>query len=1068
MRKITTLLMLLLVCIVGAMAETVNDLSLPQWQTGATITNVSTTPATSITPGFYVIENASMTTLVTYKDDAAFETDYAIGYSSFGINAFKTGGGITLGGASSDRLNFVVKITDSGDGGYHVQFSNGKYLPSFSTEYLPGGLALSNTPGSYNFTLNTGADFFITYGSTTKILSKVTFSSTEYYGNLYPALNTEPINTVWKFYPITLSTGGGSSSPTLGEYDPYVLNVGYKYGSYYRIKNHHTMRFNYPGTPYNGTPVELGEGATASDYGTSYWAYKWVADDASNLTIEVTTPTSATNPDPVNSFYNHETSDPIEYFDTGAPRSWKISVADGYQITSFELTAKIQSIGGSGSTSKGSITIGGETHDFTTTESTWKPNITASSQINMQTKGGSNGTSNAHIVFSSYKITVRKIPTTHTLTLNYSAWDGETPFTVTKEIESGTNVKASDIEIEYYKDFSSDATFPLEMNEDKTINVTCTPDFPFTSGYVYGLKDKYRNYCFEYNTHISRQGALVSPIFNKSTYWTYEHVAGTQNLFTLYNMQEKKYATMTALPTTQVGDGDTGVNNAGYAKFLELTDAPTAWTSGMTPTSHFRITKYDNDYFRMEHPAESNMVASNAHSYSLVVWWGPEATSSNKSAFQVVDINSSLAAAPSLEAEHQTIVSDYVTSQSVTRFTNEAKALLSLVVDGTANPTKSNIAQIIDGFTSVPDQFGELVDENAIYQIIFTRGDNVMGMYNAEADKDGVASTEKEIAKPMTALQDTEVNSQNMTNTLWRFVKNGSRFNIQHVNGNLYLANFMDDAEDGSRAYISSTHSQAAAVGFDVEGNGTDVWAIRNPESTWQKSGSGAYRQFFNSSYQTAATGAKTHYVGAYTTGISDDGSKLKIKKISSLPLAVSAAGWTAFCFPVNVTVPEGVTVYQATSGTNSALHLEEVAAGTVLPAGVGFLCQAAEGTYDFTITKADAADFSDNLLAGATLKRTGMTAGDFYALANKANGVGFYQVNATTVPANKAFLKATTLPAGAREMLDFHFGEETGINAFRQSDDTSVLFDLNGRRIYYPVRGIYVTASGKKIFLNK
>ena len=664
-----------------------------------------------------------------------------------------------------------------------------------------------------------------------------------------------------------------------------------------------------------------------------------------------------------------------------------------------------------------------------------------------------------------------EVETKHTLTVNYSAWgSSEAPFTVKKEIAEGENVTASDIELEYYKDFDADVTFPFEMTSDKTVNVDCTPDFPFVSGNVYGLIDDYKKLYFEYNTsqrgtHITRYHGLTAPQFNRSTYWVFEHVPGTQNLFTLYNMQEKKYVTMSELPTTKVADA----NNATYAKYPTLTDAPTTWTEGLVPTSYFRITKQNDNCFHMEHPADPTLVASNAHNYSIILWWGDAAPANSKSGFQTKDIKASLTEALSLEAERQEITSDYITAQTLTRFTASAKALLTSVANGTEEPTKSNIAQIIDGFTSVSDTFDELVDEDAIYQIIFTRGDNVMGMYNAEADKDGVASTEKEIAKPMTALQDTEVDSKNITNTLWRFVKNGTRFNIQHVNGNLYLGAFMKDDETGSRAYISSTRNQAEAAGFEVEGDGSDVWAIKNPESTWQKSGSGAYRMYFNSTYQTTSGGNKNHYIGAYTSGLSDSGSTLKVKKISTLPLSVSAAGWTAFCFPVKVVVPDGVTVYQATSGTDAYLHLEEVASGTVLPAGAGFLCEANEGNYDFEISSADAADFSSNLLTGATLRRTGMTANSFYALANKADGVGFYRVNSTTVPANKSFLSASALTSSAREMLSFQFGPATGINYMDENTvDTSVLYDLNGRRVYYPVRGIYVTGNGKRIFLNK
>ena len=77
-----------------------------------------------------------------------------------------------------------------------------------------------------------------------------------------------------------------------------------------------------------------------------------------------------------------------------------------------------------------------------------------------------------------------------------------------------------------------------------------------------------------------------------------------------------------------------------------------------------------------------------------------------------------------------------------------------------------------------------------------------------------------------------------------------------------------------------------------------------------------------------------------------------------------------------------------------------------------------------------------------------------------------------TTIKQNKGYIQSTTNNAPRME-LTFGEGETTGIesmledNSRRESIDTSVLYDLNGRRVLYPSRGIYVTAGGQRIFLK-
>lgn len=100
------------------------------------------------------------------------------------------------------------------------------------------------------------------------------------------------------------------------------------------------------------------------------------------------------------------------------------------------------------------------------------------------------------------------------------------------------------------------------------------------------------------------------------------------------------------------------------------------------------------------------------------------------------------------------------------------------------------------------------------------------------------------------------------------------------------------------------------------------------------------------------------------------------------------------------------------------------------------------------------------------------MTAVDYFALATKNKVTGFYKVTSGTVPANKAYLLGEKLNQGAgTNMLQFAFGEgtETGIanvNA-ESSGKAETYYDLNGRLVAYPTRGVYVTGSGRKVFVK-
>ena len=192
-----------------------------------------------------------------------------------------------------------------------------------------------------------------------------------------------------------------------------TINVGYANGTYYRIKNGYELTQNNPGSPYSGTPVN---NPSPNGANKGSWAYKWVADHESKLTIEITT---LSDDYPINTFYCVTSTSDQEYFDTGGPRSWKVSVAEGYVITEFFLRAKTQKINNDGS-SKGDINLNGNTHRFLSDDySNFQVTDLNTTELTFTTSGGDNGDSNAHIFFDNYYIKVASKEDV-SLTYNYN------------------------------------------------------------------------------------------------------------------------------------------------------------------------------------------------------------------------------------------------------------------------------------------------------------------------------------------------------------------------------------------------------------------------------------------------------------------------------------------------------------------------------------------------------------------------------------------------------------------------------------------------------------------------
>ena len=161
-----------------------------------------------------------------------------------------------------------------------------------------------------------------------------------------------------------------------------------------------------------------------------------------------------------------------------------------------------------------------------------------------------------------------------------------------------------------------------------------------------------------------------------------------------------------------------------------------------------------------------------------------------------------------------------------------------------------------------------------------------------------------------------------------------------------------------------------------------------------------------------------------------------------------------------------------ALSGTE--LTLNKVADG-IVDAGTAVVLKTTGDNPVMTKTTTASSDEQDNDLTGVSAAAGVVTDGTFYVLNSGSQGVGFYKLKSgKTVGVGKAYL---TYTAGAREFFDFN--ETTGLKAIdngplgtqgrlpeQELTTDNVVYDLQGRRVSQPAKGLYIV-NGKKIVIK-
>ena len=205
--------------------------------------------------------------------------------------------------------------------------------------------------------------------------------------------------------------------------------------------------------------------------------------------------------------------------------------------------------------------------------------------------------------------------------------------------------------------------------------------------------------------------------------------------------------------------------------------------------------------------------------------------------------------------------------------------------------------------------------------------------------------------------------------------------------------------------------------------------------------------------------------------------------------LKIGPNGYTSYYLEnENFEVPAGCTAYiiknvtqQGTTNFGKTTDVA-IAAGNVIPKQTGFILKGTAGStvyYRAGLTGVTEVDVTGNLLVGTAVEKEFNDAGyKFYLFGKGAVGQGFYYQtgrdgNSIKLSAHRAGLKLSASGpdfAPAKELIfNFDDATTTGVNTVQPAVEkkNDVIYDLQGRRVTNPSRGIYIV-NGKKVVISK
>ena len=209
----------------------------------------------------------------------------------------------------------------------------------------------------------------------------------------------------------------------------------------------------------------------------------------------------------------------------------------------------------------------------------------------------------------------------------------------------------------------------------------------------------------------------------------------------------------------------------------------------------------------------------------------------------------------------------------------------------------------------------------------------------------------------------------------------------------------------------------------------------------------------------------------------SAEASQWTIEPIEYFDITIGTGGWSSFnyAFPIAFATSQVSNVYISTSENTGVVTLVPIPAKNGLisvPSNTPIFVEGVAGNVcTVELLTTEPAAVGPNTLRGTTLPQTAnLTSGETaYVIATPAGKeTALYKLGAgVKIPSNKAYYVSGQ---SQTSKLELNFGEVTEISnavTAQPALKDEILYDLRGHRVVYPTHGIYVTGSGRKIFIK-
>lgn len=488
------------------------------------------------------------------------------------------------------------------------------------------------------------------------------------------------------------------------------------------------------------------------------------------------------------------------------------------------------------------------------------------------------------------------------------------------------------------------------------------------------------------------------------------------NGFTLYNKYSKKQIAATA-PAANNGANTLALAESGTSRFALVQNGA---------DYYFQLKDADNTYI-------SNY--SNNNVTDLYVWRSTSNIGDGGSKFDVV-------AAPTEEtilADWQAAVAAATEGNYVNCYTAEAKAAAAAATT------------IAEAKAVKPVTF----DVNSYYRIICVspKDAGTTGYGAATINTltfDGMQYFDGKSANKMLRPVCAEASEQNI-GQIWQFKATGTEgvYTLYNPNAAQYVGGVTN--VDFGRLKMADTGDELELVPYAAANHQFKIHHYGTGDKNCMFAENNTSNGYTLSNWELGANSASAWY----------------LLPVSTFKVALNAAGtdyWASLYLPFDATLPAtGLEAYYGKAKEGGALKMEQA---TAVPANQGVVLKGTAETYTLSIAAAAVTPIESNVLQGTNKLLEGITSDDYYTLGAVGGAVGFYHPSATQLKANRAYLPAVGGGVNAFTLV-FDEGTETGISHIETAPGAAdVYYDLSGRRIATPGKGLYIK-NGKKVLVK-